>query len=159
MELQQNKDHFFCSKTLCGEECDDPNCTHQHIKTAAINLSQILEYNDFFDLQAFEEDGAKEVLRMKHNIDHSDFVKPILCSICYKIIDPEKSLHMACCHSFCCKECIENWKFHGFCPACGKEGKIEEINEQNKAEIDECNKAFKIFEYREEKNIVKDMIQ
>ena len=150
--MEQNKTHFFCQATLNGEECTDQMCTKQHIKSASINLSEILRINDYFDKSQTFGDEAREITKTRHFIDPTTLPnQPILCNICYQIIDPENSLHFTCCDIYCCKKCFQNWKWES-CPKCGKHGTFEELNEEEQAKVKEANNSFHIFEFRPQIN-------
>ena len=149
--MQQNKTHFFCPYTLSGAECPDPKCTKQHIQSATINLSELLRITDYFERSKIDE-NYKDIFKTRHIIDPSKLpAKPILCCVCYHLINPENSVHFPCCNSFCCKECLNNWKWPENCPKCGRKGTAQELNKETLSEISFANDSFKIFEFRPEK--------
>ena len=152
--MEENKTHFFCQHILAGEECKNPNCTNQHIQSATINLTEILRITDYHE-RPLINDIFKDKFKTRHIIDPSKLPqKPILCCVCYHLIDPEKSIIFSCCNSYCCKSCAQNWKWPDHCPKCGKKGSAKELDENALNEISKANKSFQIFEYRQEKSYV-----
>lgn len=155
MDLQNNVLLSFCPQLQRGEDCNDPNCPYIHVQSGKVNLSQLLNLDDAFFLKSQSNDQQKFIFDSSKDrtmfIDPKQTHKPILCQICSENIHIDNCVMFNCCHTFCCKNCIQKWKFKNCCPNCGKSEQIATDYDEIKFEIENSNKIFNNFTFHEEK--------